>query len=110
MTMYHSKTPGDTCWEKVTSDKWVLYTIKTGYKLEFLEKPPFQGVKATNVPLENQNNKTGNKQSFREKCLRDCPPPPHKFTQVFTAHFFLFQKKTCNKSENPQQRGVCVCV
>lgn len=41
-------------WEKITTDKWVLEVIREGYKLEFLEKPPFLGVKPTRVPEKNQ--------------------------------------------------------
>ena len=41
-------------WEKITSDKWVLEVIREGYKLEFLEKPPFLGIKPTNVPQKDQ--------------------------------------------------------
>jgi hypothetical protein len=37
-------------WEKITKKKWVLSVIKEGYKLEFLQKPPFQGIKSTQRP------------------------------------------------------------
>jgi hypothetical protein len=42
-------------WEKITKKKWVLSVIKEGYKLEFLQKPPFQGIKV--------HSKTNNKNS-----------------------------------------------
>ena len=41
-------------WEKITTDKWVLDVVKHGYKLEFIQKPPFLGIKPTNVALESQ--------------------------------------------------------
>ena len=40
-----------TEWESITSDKWVLSLIREGYKLEFIQKPPFRGIKETMVPI-----------------------------------------------------------
>ena len=80
-------------WEKITSDKWVLNTIKTGYKLEFLVKPPFQGVKATNVPLENQDVIKQEINSLLEKKAIEVVP----FSQIhsgFYSTLFLVPKKT----------------
>ena len=80
-------------WGKITSDKWVLDTIKTGYKLEFLEKPPFQGVKATNVPLENQNVIKQEINSLLEKNAIEVVP----LSQIhsgFYSTLFLVPKKT----------------
>ena len=37
-------------WKKITDDKWVLEIIQKGYKLEFLKKPAFGGIKHTRVP------------------------------------------------------------
>ena len=37
-------------WQLITQDNWVLSIIKEGYKLEFLQKPPFLGVKKTVIP------------------------------------------------------------
>ena len=39
-----------TEWESITSDKWVLDLIREGYKLEFIRKPSFPGIKETVVP------------------------------------------------------------
>ena len=39
-----------TEWESITSDKWVLDLIREGYKLEFIRKPSFRGIKETVVP------------------------------------------------------------
>jgi len=41
-------------WQKITSDQWVLSTIKECYKLEFLEKPKFTGVRPTVVQSKDQ--------------------------------------------------------
>lgn len=40
-------------WEKITNDQWVLSIIKEGYKLEFLQKPKFQGIRETKVNLKD---------------------------------------------------------
>ena len=40
-------------WEKITQENWVLSIIKEGYKLEFIQKPPFQGIKSTLVNTKN---------------------------------------------------------
>ena len=37
-------------WKKITDDKWVLEIVQKGYKLEFLKKPAFRGIKHTRVP------------------------------------------------------------
>ena len=39
-----------TDWESITSDKWVLDMIWEGYKLEFIRKPSFRGIKETVIP------------------------------------------------------------
>jgi hypothetical protein len=36
-------------WQKITNDQWVLDIIQNGYKLEFIKKPPFLGIKHTKV-------------------------------------------------------------
>lgn len=41
-------------WEKITSDQWVLSTIKEGYKLEFLQIPQDTGIRPTVVPVRDQ--------------------------------------------------------
>ena len=40
-----------TEWENITSDKCVLEFIREGYKLEFIRKPPFRGIKETVVSV-----------------------------------------------------------
>ena len=40
-------------WEKITTDKWILSIIKEGYQLEFIQKPPFLGIKQTLVNAKN---------------------------------------------------------
>ena len=37
-------------WELITQDNWVFSVIKDGYKVEFLQKPPFLVVKKTVIP------------------------------------------------------------
>ena len=43
-------------WQKITSDQWVISTIKDGYKLEFLNIPAFSGIRPTVVPLKDQTH------------------------------------------------------
>lgn len=40
-----------TEWETITSDKWALDLIREGYKMEFIRKPPFRGIKETFVSV-----------------------------------------------------------
>ena len=37
----------------ITDDQWAISTIKDGLKLEFLEKPPFSGIRETVVNAIN---------------------------------------------------------
>ena len=42
-------------WKLITQHNWVLLVLKEGYKLEFVQKPKFLGVKKTyvsHVPLK----------------------------------------------------------
>ena len=41
-------------WETITADKLVLELIRGSYKMEFLHKPPFRGVKETIVPKHQE--------------------------------------------------------
>ena len=42
-------------WKLITQDKWVLSVLKEGYKLEFIQKPKFLGIKETyQFPMFNQ--------------------------------------------------------
>jgi len=43
-------------WQKITTDQWVLSTIREGYKLEFLEIPQFTGIRPTSVPVKEQKH------------------------------------------------------
>ena len=40
-------------WKKITNDQWVLSVIEKGYKLEFIKKPIWQGIKQTIVSQKN---------------------------------------------------------
>ena len=37
-------------WKKITNIKWAFEIIQKGYKLDFLKKPAFRGIKHTCVP------------------------------------------------------------
>ena len=40
-------------WKKITDDEWVLSVVQEGYKLEFVKKPLFSGVKETKIAFQN---------------------------------------------------------
>ncbi|XP_045202612.2 uncharacterized protein LOC123556081 [Mercenaria mercenaria] len=40
-------------WQEVTKDQWAIDVIKNGYKLEFIEIPPFMGIKHSKTNLKN---------------------------------------------------------
>ena len=42
-------------WKQITEDQWVLDIIKKGYKIEFLTKPAFNGVKQTKIKKYNSH-------------------------------------------------------
>ena len=42
-------------WEQITQDQCILSIIREGYKLEFLQKPPFLGINETVVSAKNIN-------------------------------------------------------
>jgi len=52
---YLSSTKIAKEWEQITQDQWILSIIREGYKLEFLQKPPFLGIKETVVSAKNIN-------------------------------------------------------
>ena len=56
-------------WKIITNAKWVLEIIQKGYKLEFLTKMAFRGIKHTRVPPDqNGAFKFRNRKSFKRKC------------------------------------------
>ena len=53
-------------WKKITTDQWILDTIKDGYKLEVLKIPPVLGIKHTVVSSQKRR-------SVEKECNRICP-------------------------------------
>lgn len=79
-------------WEEITNDQWVLSVIREGYKLEFLQAPPFSGVKQTLVSLDQETFIQKEIDTLLEK---DCiEVVPQQFSQEgFYSIFFLVTKK-----------------
>ena len=81
-----------TEWENITSDKWVLELIREGYKLEFMRKPPFRGIKETvvsvcqTVSIAKEIDSLLNKNAIERAQKKDA-------MKGFTVHFFWFQRK-----------------
>ena len=96
-----------TEWESITSDKWVLDLIQEGYKLEFIRKPSFRGIKETVVPscqtmllekeIENLLSKNAIEKSsekgYYERLLQ----------YSFSGSKEKREDETCNKSSTSQQ-------
>ena len=80
-------------WEKITQDQWILSVLREGLKLDFMTKPPFSGVRHTNVNAQN----TAILQSEVEKLLQKGaiePVPPAEMETGFYSTFFVVPKKT----------------
>lgn len=80
-------------WEKITQDQWVLSVIRDGLKFEFTAKPPYTGIRHTNVNVQN----AAILQSEVEKLLQKGaiePVPPENMKTGFYSTFFLVPKKT----------------
>ena len=80
-------------WEKITQDQWILSVLREGLKLDFMTKPPFSGVRHTNVNAQN----AAILQSEVEKLLQKGaiePVPPAEMETGFYSTFFVVPKKT----------------
>jgi len=78
-------------WQKITSDQWVS-TIKEGYKLEFLEKPKFTGVRPTVVQSKDQELILKEIETLLQKDAIE-KVPIHNCQEDFYSTFFLVPKK-----------------
>lgn len=79
-------------WEQITQDQWVLSIIKDGYKLEFLQKPPFQGIKKTVVSTKNLDILNLEINSLLEKGAIEKVPVKERMTGFYST-LFLVPKK-----------------
>ena len=80
-------------WQLITTDKWVLSIIKEGYKLEFIKKPIFQGIKQTHVSIENEHIMQEEIDSLMQKNAIEIVPKTN-WTTGFYSTLFLVKKKT----------------
>ena len=80
-------------WQKITQDQWVLSTIKEGLKLEFIAKPPFSGIRKTNVNVQNSNIFLSEVDKLLEKGAIE-PVPLENMRTGFYSTFFLVPKKS----------------
>lgn len=79
-------------WEEITNDKWVLAIIQNGYKLEFLQKPPFLGVKKTFVNVTNLELLKQEVKNLLEKDAVEIVQKTHIQTGFYST-LFLVEKK-----------------
>lgn len=79
-------------WERITSDQWVLSVIKEGYKLEFLQKPQFGGIRNTNVPQKDVDLISKEISDLLEKDAIERVPKLNQ-QEGFYSTFFLVPKK-----------------
>ena len=77
---------------KITTDKWVISIVKEGYKLEFVKKPPFLGIKKRNKPKRYGYFKYGIRKFIRKKCNIGSVKSTNSIR--FLQHNFLVPKKT----------------
>lgn len=80
-------------WEKITQDQWVLSVIREGLKFEFMAKPPFSGIRHTNVNAQNASILLLEVKKLLQKGAIE-PVPPENMKTGFYSTFFLVPKKT----------------
>lgn len=80
-------------WKKITQEKWVLSVIKEGYKLEFLQKPPFQGIKSTQTNKKNADLLKAEINSLIEKNAIEIVPRLETQSGFYST-LFLVKKKS----------------
>ena len=80
-------------WEKITEDQWVLSVLREGLKMDFIQKPPFMGVKETHVTAQNLNILQLEVDKLLQKGAIENVPPESRQTGFYST-FFLVPKKT----------------
>lgn len=79
-------------WKEITTDFWVLDVIENGYKLEFVKKPPFLGIKETRVPSHQKDLIGKEIEALLEKNAIEIVPE-HQIQSGFYSTLFLVPKK-----------------
>jgi ribonuclease HI len=80
-------------WDRITDDRWVLDTIRHGYKLEFQEIPNFNGIRKTVVPKEKLHFLLQEVEELLQKQAVE-EVPQTEINQGFYSTLFLVPKKT----------------
>lgn len=80
-------------WEKITQDQWILSVLREGLKLEFTTKPPFSGVRQTNVNAQNAAILQLEVEKLLQKGAIE-PVTPAEMGTGFYSTFFVVPKKT----------------
>ena len=71
---------------KITQDQWILSVLREGLKLDFKTKPPFSGVRHTNVNAQNPAILQLEVEKILQKDAIEHVPPAEMETG-FTEHF-----------------------
>ena len=79
-------------WKQITTDQWVISIIEMGYKLEFLQRPQFVGIKKTIVSQENLPIFMKEIDSLKEKNVIEKVPYPMNLAGFYST-LFLVPKK-----------------
>ena len=79
-------------WQNITTDKWILSIIKSGYKLEFFQKPYWTGIKKTIVAPENLDTFETEINTLVEKNVIEKVEFPQSLTGFYST-LFLVPKK-----------------
>ena len=82
-----------TMWEKITTDKWVISIVKEGYKLEFVKKPPFLGIKETKMNIKDMDILNTEIKNLLEKNAIETVPKAQSQCGFYST-LFLVPKKT----------------
>ena len=80
-------------WEKITDDQWVLSTIQNGLKLEFVQSPPWLGIKETRCNAQAMSVLLEEVQSLLQKRAIEIVPRDQA-EEGFYSTLFVVPKKT----------------
>ena len=79
-------------WKMITTDQWVLSIIEEGYKLEFLQRPAWTGIKKTIISHKNADIFLAEMNSLSEKNAIEKVFFPESLTGFYST-LFLVPKK-----------------
>ena len=85
-------------WKLITEYQWIISTIRDGLKLDFLEIPPFSGIKETVVNVQNQYILQQEVEKVLEKGAIE-PVPFQNSQRGFYSTFSLYSKNQGNSDQ-----------